>query len=258
MNSAPLSESTPRIGNGIIFAMSLSAAITHFAPCCARCGSRSTRWRCRSPSVCRRPSYDVAAVVADQVDLHEPWLRIVPLCPGAHRDLTFEQRSRLGAATPLELMFPRSPARRLSMVAADIDTNSAAVSSSMSNSSNCRKPPPARSTSAPAAYRRASPVPPSTRSTPPRLSDRILVAADFRDHRSWAARRLEGLAGMVTMPTGRGAQLVENPALRRLSAPGSGSRSSWSQPCADQRQPHRPGLPRPSLIPPVDAPTRAF
>ena len=31
MNSDPLSESTPRIGNGILWAMSLSAARTHLA-----------------------------------------------------------------------------------------------------------------------------------------------------------------------------------------------------------------------------------
>ena len=31
MNSDPLSESTPRIGNGILAAMSLSAARTHLA-----------------------------------------------------------------------------------------------------------------------------------------------------------------------------------------------------------------------------------
>jgi Domain of unknown function (DUF222) len=48
-----------------------------------------------------RPSR-VAAVVADQVDLHEPGPRVVPVGPGAHRDLTFEQRSRLGADTSLE------------------------------------------------------------------------------------------------------------------------------------------------------------
>ena len=31
MNSAPLSESTPRIGNGILFAMPSKAARTHLA-----------------------------------------------------------------------------------------------------------------------------------------------------------------------------------------------------------------------------------
>ncbi len=41
--------------------------------------------------------------------------------------LTFEQRSRLGSAAPLELILGSLPARRRSMVAADIDTNSAAA-----------------------------------------------------------------------------------------------------------------------------------
>ena len=47
----------------------------------------------------------VAAVVADQVDLDEPGSGVVPVGPGPHRDLTFEQRSRLGGATPLEPIF---------------------------------------------------------------------------------------------------------------------------------------------------------
>ena len=46
----------------------------------------------------------VAAVVADQVDLDEPGSGVVPVGPGAHRDLTFEQRSRLGGGTSLELI----------------------------------------------------------------------------------------------------------------------------------------------------------
>src|SRR5664280_2879153 len=38
----------------------------------------------------------VAALVADQVDLHEPRQILGPLGPGADRDLRFEQRAGLG------------------------------------------------------------------------------------------------------------------------------------------------------------------
>jgi hypothetical protein len=37
----------------------------------------------------------VAALVTDQVDLHEPWLVLVPLRPGTDRDLGLEQRAGL-------------------------------------------------------------------------------------------------------------------------------------------------------------------
>src|SRR5437660_208016 len=47
----------------------------------------------------------VAAVVPDQVDLDEPGSRVVPHGPGTHRDLALEQRPRLGANTPPELVF---------------------------------------------------------------------------------------------------------------------------------------------------------
>jgi hypothetical protein len=55
----------------------------------------------------------VAAVVCDQVDLNEPRFRVVPIGPGAHRDLAFEQRPRLGSRAALEfvlLAFGRKPA----------------------------------------------------------------------------------------------------------------------------------------------------
>lgn len=45
------------------------------------------------------------AVVPDRVDLDEPRLGVVPFGPGAHRDLAFEQRSRLGATTSPTLVF---------------------------------------------------------------------------------------------------------------------------------------------------------
>src|SRR5256885_10684560 len=38
----------------------------------------------------------VAALVPDQVDLHEPRYRIIPLGPGPDRDRILEQRTRLG------------------------------------------------------------------------------------------------------------------------------------------------------------------
>ena len=73
MNSDPLSESTPRIGNGILRAMSLSAASTHLAVL-----SGTERFSVQpvamsvTVNVKAWPPAAVAAVVADQVDLDEP------------------------------------------------------------------------------------------------------------------------------------------------------------------------------------------
>src|SRR5674476_1687430 len=44
----------------------------------------------------------VAALVADQVDLHEPRQILAPLGPGADRDLGLEQRARLGVGASPE------------------------------------------------------------------------------------------------------------------------------------------------------------
>jgi hypothetical protein len=41
-------------------------------------------------------AHRVATVMADQVDLDETRDRIVPVGPRPHRDLTLEQRARLG------------------------------------------------------------------------------------------------------------------------------------------------------------------
>jgi hypothetical protein len=38
----------------------------------------------------------VSAFVADQIDLHKPWDRVVPLGPGPDGDLGFQQRAGLG------------------------------------------------------------------------------------------------------------------------------------------------------------------
>jgi len=50
-------------------------------------------------------STPVATVMPDQIDLDEPGSSVVPLGPGAHRDLTFQQRSRLCPHTSSELVF---------------------------------------------------------------------------------------------------------------------------------------------------------
>src|ERR1035437_3706205 len=52
----------------------------------------------------------VASFMADQVDLHKPGRRVVPLCPGPDRDCVLEQRPRLGVAAPPQPH--RSPVRR--------------------------------------------------------------------------------------------------------------------------------------------------
>jgi hypothetical protein len=76
--------------------------------------------------------------MADQVDLHKPGRRVVPLCPGPDRDGVLEQRPRLGVAAPRNLIAARSGARRRSIVAADMPTN-APASSSLTSSSPKRR-----------------------------------------------------------------------------------------------------------------------
>lgn len=56
-----------------------SAASTHFRALLARCGPRSSRWRCRHRQRVGVLTGGVAALVADQVDLDEPGHRIVPV-----------------------------------------------------------------------------------------------------------------------------------------------------------------------------------
>jgi hypothetical protein len=47
-----------------------------------------------------------ATIVADQVDLHEPRLRLIPFGKRAHRNLVLEQRPRLGPAAPAHVEPP--------------------------------------------------------------------------------------------------------------------------------------------------------
>src|SRR5208337_3412167 len=97
------------------------------------------------------------------------------------------------------------------MVAADIDTNSSAVSSSMTSSPKCRNT--ATSSSNIGASRHPQYQPASRQ-----CSDHIRpvdggTRTSPRRHHLRPQRRLERLTGMVTVPTGVGAQLVQNPAL---------------------------------------------
>jgi hypothetical protein len=92
MNSVPLSESIPRIGNGNRPNACCSAASTHF-------------WAfVRHGAVHRPAGGDIcdgqreavlpgrgAAFVADEIDFHEPGHRVVPIRPGPDRDLGLQQ-----------------------------------------------------------------------------------------------------------------------------------------------------------------------
>jgi len=121
MNSLPLSLSlsTPMIGNGMIIAISSSAAITRRRPLFLT----ERFWRPAGRDVGDRQGVaviaeGVAAFVPDQVDLDEPGHGVVPLRPGADRDLGLQQRR--------------------SIVAGDIATSSAAVWSLTCSSSKRR------------------------------------------------------------------------------------------------------------------------
>ena len=183
----------------------------------------------------------VAAVVADQVDLDEPGHRVVPVRPGADRDLALEQRPRLGVRAALERMlatFARPGGGRWWPPTST--TSSAAVSSSMSSSPNRRS----TATSSPSIG--ASRFPGRHAQHRPAESQRRnhFRAVLRRARPPWAdhlrpQRRLKRLAGVIAVPASGRAQLVEDPALAGLVRhASSGSRSSSSRPCA-----------RPSSIP---------
>src|SRR5262245_24733471 len=166
MNSDPLSESTARIGNGIARAMSLSAASTHL-PVLSGTERFSVQPVAISVTVSVRvTSSPVAAVVPDQVDLDEPGSGVVPLGPGTHRDLAFEQRSRFGAHTCAgDAWLARRPGGDRWWP----PTSTPAVRwcrrlwSALRNDAT---PPPAHRASAPAVCRLAFPAPSSTPSVP--------------------------------------------------------------------------------------------
>ena len=89
----------------------------------------------------------VAALVADQVDLHEARHRVVPLRPVRIAIGVLQQRAGLGVPAPAQHQAARAGASRRSIVAGDIATSSAAVASSIFSSSKRRSrttSPPAR------------------------------------------------------------------------------------------------------------------
>ena len=51
----------------------------------------------------------VTALVADQVDLHEPRRLLIPVRPGTDRDLGLQQGPGLGTGTALQLQAPALP-----------------------------------------------------------------------------------------------------------------------------------------------------
>ena len=74
----------------------------------------------------------------DQVDLHEPRSGVVPLRPGADRDLDFNSDPGLVCERPRSVIFARSAASRRSIVAGDIAINAHATSSVITSSRNRR------------------------------------------------------------------------------------------------------------------------
>ncbi len=124
----------------MIRAISSSAASTHLRGIFwARCGSRSSRWRCVGDDQCETVLTDgVAALVANQVDLDDP---------GAASSHRAQVRPEIGPLRSepglvwgaMSSRFLHSPTRRRPMVAADIPVGGVAVSSSTSSSSNFRR-----------------------------------------------------------------------------------------------------------------------
>lgn len=97
MDSLPLSESMPRIGNGIEAVMSTNASNTHL-----RALLRTLRFSVQPGGDVGHGqrvgvlTAGVAALVTEQIDLDEPGHRVVLLRRGADRDRVPEQRPGLG------------------------------------------------------------------------------------------------------------------------------------------------------------------
>ena len=140
MNSDPLSESTPRIGNGIARAMSSRAASTHL-----RALLRTLRFSVQPVAM----SVTVSVKACSPVGLPPSWpTRSISTNPGTASSQSAQVRTGIWLLSsepglvwqrPLSSCFLRSGARRRSMVAADMPASSAAVSSSMSSSPNRRR-----------------------------------------------------------------------------------------------------------------------
>ncbi len=176
----------------------------------------------------------VAAVVARPGRSRRTPVGVVPVGPGAHRDLAFEQRSRLGADTAPQLMLgPLSgqPAidggrrhRHQQRGGVLVDVQLSEMAQHRHQFAEHRRQPLAggHSQHRPAHRQRRDDLGPVLHW--PRTS---------RGDDLGLQRRCERLAGMVAMPPRVGAQLVENPALAALARQlVTDSRSSPSPLCA--------------------------
>jgi hypothetical protein len=186
----------------------------------------------------------VGAVMEDRVDLDEAGRSVVPFGPGTYRDLAFEQRSRLGAHTSAQAMFGALTGQ------AAIDggrrhrpeqSGSVVVDGQLPEmTQHCHQFP---------KHRREPFARRHTEHCPAHRQCRNDIGPVL--HRPGAARaddlglqrRLERLAGVVAVPPGVGAQLIEDPtftALTRQLVAGRSRLGDCSALC--QRQPHPLGV----------------
>src|ERR1700756_2248812 len=150
----------------------------------------------------------------------------------------------LVAARPLSCCVRRWGASRRSMVAADINTNSAAVSSSITSS------PKWRNTATSSSNIGASRLPAGIPSTVQHTVSAAMTSGPYFDRRGRLGdtkfglqRRGERLAGMATVPARGGAQLIENDALCPLVRQRVADRDRLGHcPALGQCQPHHVGL----------------
>jgi len=161
MNSLPLSESIPMIGNGKTARTCSRASKTHFA------ALRTLRLTVHPVAISATVSVNmvlpggVAALVADQVDLTNPGTRR-PIAPQIRTGIwDFNSDPALVWGRPRGISLARSPASRRSMVAALIATSSAASSSLRSSSPSRRRAGTRVASKAPGACLPASAVPAS-------------------------------------------------------------------------------------------------
>ena len=160
----------------------------------------------------------VAPFVADQVDFDEPGRVLVPLGPGAYRDLGLEQRPGLGVGASPGHELARSGARCRSMDAALMDTSRAASSSLRAISPSRRK----RGTTV--ASMGARRLPAGARVSIQHVArPAITCGANFEARAARGRHDLEGpgvaegRSGVVAVPPRELDQLVEDP---RLLGPG--------------------------------------
>ncbi len=182
----------------------------------------------------------VAAVMPDQVDFDEPRDGVIPLRPGPHRDLPFEQRTGLSATRPPHLVLRplrRQPTINRGRRHRHQQLHSGLVNGQLPEMTQHRDQlgEHRRQTLA----RRPAQYLPAHRERSDDLRPIRAPPRPARHHDAGLQRCVQCLAGMTAVPAGVGTQLIKNHTLTALTGSLIAHRGRLSD-CSTlpQRQPH--------------------